>query len=49
VKNRLDVYHKQTAPLIEYYSQQGKLQRIDGSQDMPVVTGAILETLGLNA
>jgi adenylate kinase len=49
VKNRLDVYHKQTAPLIEYYSQQGKLHRIDGSQDMPVVTGAILETLGLNA
>ena len=29
VMSRLDAYHAQTAPLISYYSQKGKLQRID--------------------
>ena len=31
VKKRLDVYHEQTAPLIEYYKGQGILRVIDGS------------------
>ena len=29
ISNRLKVYHEQTAPLIGYYSEQGKLRRID--------------------
>ena len=29
ISNRLKVYHEQTAPLIGYYSGQGKLRRID--------------------
>ena len=28
ISNRLKVYHEQTAPLIGYYSEQGKLRRI---------------------
>ena len=29
ISNRLKVYHEQTAPLIGYYSEQGKLRHID--------------------
>lgn len=29
IKNRLSVYHKQTAPLIDYYEEKGKLTEID--------------------
>ena len=29
ISNRLKVYHEQTAPLIGYYAEQGKLRRID--------------------
>ena len=29
VANRLKVYEKQTAPLIEYYRKQGKLKDVD--------------------
>ena len=30
LKNRLAVYYKNTAPLIEYYKKQGKLVTVDG-------------------
>lgn len=30
VKERLRVYHSQTAPVIEYYESQGQLNRVDG-------------------
>jgi len=30
VKNRLDVYNRSTAPLINYYERKGKLIKIDG-------------------
>ena len=30
VKKRLEVYHEQTAPLIDYYKNQGILRVIDG-------------------
>ncbi len=33
VKERLNVYNKQTAPLIEYYEKKGVLKTIDGEQD----------------
>ena len=31
VENRLVVYHEKTAPLIDYYDNQGLLRRIDGT------------------
>lgn len=36
IRNRLDVYHGQTAPLIEYYAKKGLLRRVDaaGAQDV---------------
>ncbi len=33
VRNRLDVYHEKTAPLIAYYDDQGLLRRIDGTRE----------------
>jgi adenylate kinase len=32
IKNRLRVYHEQTAPLIDYYDGQGLMRRIDGTR-----------------
>ena len=46
VLNRLTVYHDQTAPLVDYYTANGLLKRIDGAQDMDVIFNAIMETLG---
>lgn len=46
VKNRLDVYHKQTQPLIDFYTNKGVLKTVDGTQDMQDVFKAIVEILG---
>lgn len=46
VKNRLDVYHKQTQPLIDFYSNKGILKTIDGTVDMQDVFRAIVDILG---
>jgi adenylate kinase len=32
IRNRLQVYHDQTEPLIEYYDDQGLMRRIDGTR-----------------
>ena len=34
VKKRLEVYHEQTAPLIDYYKKQGILKVIDGAKGL---------------
>lgn len=41
LKNRLAVYYKNTAPLIEYYRKQGKLVTVDGMAPIEEVTKAI--------
>ena len=46
VKKRLDVYHEQTQPLIDYYNKKGILREVDGSQDMKDVFNAITAILG---
>lgn len=46
VKNRLDVYHKQTQPLIDYYSNKGILKVVDGTAEMQEVFAAICTILG---
>lgn len=37
VKNRLVVYRKQTAPLIDFYKNKGVLSDVDGSQELPKI------------
>ena len=46
VKNRLDVYHKQTQPLINYYKEENILHDVDGTMDMNDVFNAIVAILG---
>ena len=45
VKNRLQVYHEQTQPLIDFYSEKGVLKTVDGTVDMKDVFDAIVEIL----
>ena len=46
VRKRLDVYHEQTQPLIDYYKSEGVLREVDGTVDMKDVFGAIVQILG---
>jgi len=46
VKKRLDVYHDQTQPLIDYYKNEGVLAEVDGTRDMEDVFQAIVKILG---
>ncbi|NOY99613.1 MAG: adenylate kinase [Chloroflexi bacterium] len=45
VKHRIQVYLKQTAPLISYYREQGKLVEVDGTQSIEQVTQDLLAAL----
>ncbi len=46
VKKRLDVYHEQTQPLIEYYTNSGILKTVDGTADIGDVFAEIVGILG---
>ena len=46
VQKRLNVYHNQTQPLIDYYKGQGILKSVDGTVDINDVFAAIVEILG---
>lgn len=46
VQKRLEVYHEQTKPLIEYYDEKDVLFTIDGTLPMDQVFAAIEEILG---
>ena len=46
VKKRLDVYHAQTQPLIDYYTAKNVLKSVDGTKDMEEVFQAIVDILG---
>ena len=45
VKDRLNVYHSQTAPLISFYQERGLLRSFDGMQDIDVVYTSIMDAL----
>ncbi len=46
VKRRLEVYHEQTQPLIDYYTKAGKVVEVDGTLEMNEVFDAIVKILG---
>ncbi|HXN57413.1 MAG TPA: adenylate kinase [Candidatus Angelobacter sp.] len=45
IDHRLDVFLQQTAPLITYYQDQGKLKLIDGTQPPEVVAAGIEDVI----
>jgi adenylate kinase len=46
-KDRLDVYERQTAPLIDYYEDKDLLIRVSGAQEKEANYQTLLEALGL--
>ena len=46
VKKRLDVYHEQTQPLIDYYKEKGILRSVNGMEPMETVFANIVAILG---
>lgn len=47
VRQRLDVYHAQTEPLIEFYGKKGLVKSVNGEQDIADVTKSVKEALGI--
>jgi len=45
LKKRLEVYHKQTAPILPYYEGKGMLTKVDGMQPIDDVTDQIVAHL----
>ena len=45
VLNRLEVYHKQTQPLIQFYEEKGVLRTVDGTKPMKELFDSIVEIL----
>lgn len=46
VQKRLQVYHEQTQPLIDYYKNQGILKSVNGTRPMDTVFADIIQILG---
>lgn len=46
IRKRLDVYTTSTAPLVDYYGQQGLVKTVDGMAPVESVTAAIRGALG---
>lgn len=48
VKDRLNVYHQQTEPLIAYYKAAGVLREVNGTQELPKVFEDVVAILSEN-
>jgi adenylate kinase len=46
VKSRLEAYHTQTAPLIEFYSDMGVMLNLDGTKEVLQVKKEMLKAIG---
>ena len=46
VQKRLNVYHEQTQPLIDYYTKQGVLKTVDGTKNLEEVFQEVVSILG---
>lgn len=46
VRHRLEVYRKQTAPLLKFYEERGLLKKIDGAQTPEKVFASICSLIG---
>jgi len=46
LKKRIELFHKYTKPVLEYYRQKGKLEEVDATQTIKEVNESILKTIG---
>ena len=44
---RLDVYHKETEPLKDYYAERGKLRSVENQPTIEATTAEIEKVLGI--
>ncbi|MCH7233114.1 adenylate kinase [Glycomyces sp. L485] len=49
IKNRLKVYAEQTAPIVGYYAERGKLVRIDAIGEVGTITGRAMSAIRAHA
>lgn len=47
IKKRLAIYHEETAPVLDFYREKGKLLEINGEPPVEVIFEDILQKLGL--
>jgi adenylate kinase len=47
VANRVNIYLRDTLPVVDHFEEQGILQRIDGDQPIEVVRATLRDVLGL--
>jgi len=47
IKKRLEIYHKETEPLFEFYEKMGVVRRINGEQSIPDVFKDMVNALSL--
>ena len=47
VRTRLEVYHRETEPLKDFYAERGKLKTVDNQPSIEATTAAIREALGI--
>lgn len=45
IKNRLDIYHKETEPLVNYYKAQGKLKVVVGKDTVKATTDEVFKVI----
>ena len=45
IKNRLNIFHKTTKPVLDFYQDKSVIHRIDGTQSVEEITNNILEVL----
>lgn len=45
IRHRLEAYHKQTSPLIQYYRRKGVLMPVDGNKEPEAIAKGVLESL----
>lgn len=45
IKKRIELFHKFTEPVIEYYKQQNKLIEVNGEQDIQIIHQQIIKGL----
>lgn len=45
IRRRLEVYHQDTVPVIDFYQQRSTLKTIDGNQEMAAVTKSLSEAI----
>jgi adenylate kinase len=48
VKNRLEVYHRETEPLLAFYKTRGTFKVIDTQPELAQTTACIFEALGIH-